>query len=52
MLGGGAALSGLAGTMLTPETGEVKLLMLMLATAVAGVLAIWAVIWRERRLTE
>lgn len=50
MLGGGAALSGLAGTMLTPETGEVKLLMLMLATAVAGVLAIWAVIWRERRL--
>jgi MFS transporter, DHA1 family, multidrug resistance protein len=50
MLGGGAALSGLAGTLLTPQTGAVTLLLIMLATALAGVLAIWVVVWRERQL--
>jgi len=52
MLGGGAALSGLAGTLLTPETAEVTLLSIMLATAVAGVVAIWGVLWRERHLAR
>ncbi|SDC36542.1 MFS transporter, DHA1 family, bicyclomycin/chloramphenicol resistance protein [Ruegeria marina] len=50
MLGGGAALSALAGALLTPETGAMPLLWLMLATAVLGVLAILVVILRERRL--
>lgn len=50
MLGGGAALSGLAGFLLTPETGALPLLWLMLVTSVLGVLAIQAVIWREQQL--
>lgn len=50
MLGGGAALSALAGFLLTPETGALPLLWLMLITSVLGVLAIQVVIWRERQL--
>lgn len=50
MLGGGAAFSALAGAMLTPETGAMPLLLLMLATAILGVAAILLVIRRERRL--
>lgn len=50
MLGGGATLSALAGAMLTPETGALPLLWLMLITSVLGVLAIQVVIWRERQL--
>ena len=50
MLIGGAALSGLAGMMLVPETGAVTLLFIMLATAALGVVAIGVVVWRERRL--
>lgn len=50
MLGGGAALSALAGALLTRETGAMPLLWLMLATSVLGVIAISSVIWRERQL--
>ncbi|MBO9449311.1 multidrug effflux MFS transporter [Tropicibacter sp. R16_0] len=50
MLGGGAALSALAGFLLTPETGALPLLWIMLITSVLGVLAILVVIWRERQL--
>ncbi|MCU9839016.1 multidrug effflux MFS transporter [Ruegeria sp. WL0004] len=50
MLGLGAALSALAGTLLTPETGAMPLLWLMFATALLGIGAIVAVIWRARRL--
>ncbi|WP_268807792.1 multidrug effflux MFS transporter [Jhaorihella thermophila] len=50
MLGGGAGLSALAGTLLTPETGALPLLWLMLATAALAVAAISVVIRRERQL--
>lgn len=50
MLGGGAALSALAGLLLTPETGAYPLMWLMLATSVLSILAIVLVIRRERRL--
>ncbi|WP_298847032.1 multidrug effflux MFS transporter [uncultured Ruegeria sp.] len=50
MLGGGAALSALAGTLLTSETGAMPLLWLMLATAIMAIVAIGSVIRRERLL--
>ncbi len=50
MLGGGAALSAVAGALLTKETGAAPLLWLMLASAVLGVFAILVVIRRERQL--
>lgn len=50
MLGGGAALSALAGALLTPETGAWPLIWLMLATAVASVVTIALVIRRQRAL--
>ncbi len=50
MLGGGAALSALAGALLTRETGAMPLLWLMLTTAVLAIFAISGVIRRERRL--
>ncbi len=50
MLGGGAALSALAGALLTHETGAMPLLWLMLATAALAICAISVVIWRERQL--
>ncbi|AVO36507.1 multidrug effflux MFS transporter [Pukyongiella litopenaei] len=50
MLGGGAALSALAGALLTPATGALPLLVLMGLTGIAGVWAIIVVIRRERRL--
>ena len=50
MLGGGAALSALAGILLSPESGAFPLLWLMLTTAVGGISAITAVIHREKRL--
>jgi DHA1 family bicyclomycin/chloramphenicol resistance-like MFS transporter len=48
MIGGGAALSALAGAMLTPESGPMPLLLLMTVAAVASVLSILYVIGRER----
>ena len=50
MIGGGAALAGWAGWLLTPETGELPLLYLMLGSALMGVGAIGYVIRRTRRL--
>ncbi|MBO9397610.1 multidrug effflux MFS transporter [Shimia sp. R9_2] len=50
MIGGGAALSALAGTLLTPETGAFPLLWLMVATAGCAVLAIALVMLREKQL--
>jgi len=50
MLIGGAALSALAGALLTPETGAMMLLVIMQASALGGVVAIGVVVWRERQL--
>ena len=50
MIGGGAALSALAGALLGPGTGATPLLWLMFTTSVLGVIAIRVVIWRERQL--
>ncbi|MGX9356635.1 multidrug effflux MFS transporter [Roseobacteraceae bacterium S113] len=50
MIGGGAALSALAGFLLTPETGAWPLLWLQFFTGLAGIVAITMVIMRERRL--
>jgi len=48
MIGGGAALSALAGALLTPGTGPYPLLYLMLGTSVASVVSILYVIRRAR----
>ncbi|MEM9577700.1 MAG: multidrug effflux MFS transporter [Pseudomonadota bacterium] len=50
MIGGGAALSALAGASLDETTGALPLLYIMLATALAAVASIMAVYWRERRI--
>jgi len=50
MIGGGAALSALAGFLLTPETGAYPLLYIMCITGVCALVAIGAVYRRERRL--
>jgi len=50
MIGGGAALSALAGAMLTPETGAFPLLWIMLITALLGIIAILLVIRRAKLL--
>jgi DHA1 family bicyclomycin/chloramphenicol resistance-like MFS transporter len=50
MLGGGAALSQMAGSLLTPETGAWPLLWMMFGTSAASIVAISIVIWRERQL--
>ncbi|MFB9149744.1 multidrug effflux MFS transporter [Roseovarius ramblicola] len=50
MIGLGAALSALAGLLLTPGRGAFPLLWLMFATGVAGVITIRLVMRRERRL--
>lgn len=50
MIGGGAILSALAGALLVPGTGAFPLLWTMFLSALAGTLAILAVIRRERRL--
>lgn len=50
MLGGGAALSALAGWMLVPGSGVMPLLWLMMATSLLGLFSILAVIRRDHRL--
>ena len=50
MIGGGAALSALAGALLTPGSGPYPLLYLMLATSAASVASILYVIRRERQV--
>ncbi len=52
MIGGGAALSALAGALLTPETGAYPLLFLMLITAIFGLISILMVIRREQVLEK
>lgn len=52
MIGGGAALSALAGALLGPGTGAFPLLWIMLITALLGIVAIALVIRRERRLAR
>jgi len=51
MIGGGAALSALAGTLLTGGTGAFPLIWIMFTTAVLGVAAIVYTIRRERQVT-
>jgi DHA1 family bicyclomycin/chloramphenicol resistance-like MFS transporter len=50
MIGGGAALSALAGLWMTPEAGAFALLWIMLITALAAVITIILVMRREARL--
>jgi DHA1 family bicyclomycin/chloramphenicol resistance-like MFS transporter len=50
-LGGGAALSALAGTLLTPETGAIPLIWLMLFVTIASLVCILYVIHRQKRLS-
>ncbi len=50
MIGGGAAISALAGAVLTAETGAWPLLGLMAACMVGSILAITMVILRNRTL--
>ena len=50
-IGGGAALSALAGALLTPETEAFPLLYIMLATATLAVVCIRYVIYREKQLS-
>ncbi|WP_085527011.1 multidrug effflux MFS transporter [Maritimibacter sp. HL-12] len=52
MIGGGAALSALSGMILSVESGAIPLLALMLASSALSVLAILAVILRNRRIGE
>ena len=49
-IGGGAALAALAGYLLPPGSTEMPLILLMLASSVASLLAIWGVIVRARTL--
>jgi DHA1 family bicyclomycin/chloramphenicol resistance-like MFS transporter len=50
MIGGGAALSALAGILLKPGSGAFPLLWIMLGTALAAIAAIGLVMWRERQI--
>ena len=50
MIGGGAALSAVAGALLGPGSGALPLLWLMFGTAVLGVAAVFVVLLRERQL--
>ncbi|MBS9715742.1 multidrug effflux MFS transporter [Pseudohalocynthiibacter aestuariivivens] len=50
MIGGGAALSALAGVMLTAETGAFPLMWIMFLSSASGVLSMLFVLYRERRL--
>jgi DHA1 family bicyclomycin/chloramphenicol resistance-like MFS transporter len=52
MIGGGAALSDQVGVLLTPTSGAYPLLYMMLATALAGIVSILGVYWREARLAR
>ena len=49
-IGGGAALAALAGYLLPPGATEMPLILLMLASSVASLLSIWAVIRRAQAL--
>ncbi|WP_172297427.1 multidrug effflux MFS transporter [Pseudoruegeria sp. HB172150] len=50
MIGGGAALSALTGSLLSVESGPYPLLWIQIIVSILGVIAIWLVIQREKRL--
>ncbi|SEN31330.1 MFS transporter, DHA1 family, bicyclomycin/chloramphenicol resistance protein [Loktanella fryxellensis] len=52
MIGGGAALSQFAGTLLDVESGTVALQALMLVSMVLGLASIMVVLWRSRQLAR
>jgi DHA1 family bicyclomycin/chloramphenicol resistance-like MFS transporter len=52
MIGGGAALSAIAGFILGPKTGPMPLILLMLATSAASILSILWVLRREKALSN
>lgn len=52
MIGGGAALSALAGALLTPGRGAFPLLWIMFGTALCAIIAIGLVIWRARQISR
>lgn len=51
MIGGGAALASIAGALLTPGSTEMPLILLMLASSVASVVAILYVLHRTRQIS-
>ncbi|MEZ5752669.1 MAG: multidrug effflux MFS transporter [Paracoccaceae bacterium] len=52
MIGGGAALSALAGSLLTEETGALPLFLVMAASLAGSLLSIVLVIWRTRQIAN
>lgn len=52
MIGGGAVLSGLTGTMLIPETGVYALLFMMLGSSILSIVTSGYVLWAVRRATS
>lgn len=52
MIGGGAALSAWAGSLLTLETREIPLQIIMFVTSLLAAASILAVIWREKTLAK
>jgi DHA1 family bicyclomycin/chloramphenicol resistance-like MFS transporter len=50
MIGGGAALSQLAGSVLTIETGTLPLQLIMLSVSVLALLSVLFVVWRGKRI--
>ncbi|MBV7409089.1 multidrug effflux MFS transporter [Maritimibacter sp. DP1N21-5] len=50
MIGGGAAISGFVGSLLTEEAGPYPLLWLMFLSSLLSIFAVLLVIWRERRV--
>jgi DHA1 family bicyclomycin/chloramphenicol resistance-like MFS transporter len=52
MIGGGAALSALAGAMVSIDSGEIPLLWLMECSALSGILIMLPVRARQRKLAR
>ncbi|WP_342078494.1 multidrug effflux MFS transporter [Yoonia sp. SS1-5] len=50
MIGGGAALSQIAGGLLTTETGTLPLQLVMLGVSVLAMLSVIFVVWREKQI--
>ena len=51
MIGGGAALSQFAGSILTVETGTMPLQVIMLGVSIMALLSVLFVVWREKRIS-
>ena len=49
MIGGGAALSQVAGSILTVESGTLPLQLIMLGTSMLAFLSVVFVVWREKQ---